>query len=120
MTPTAPAFRPLGARYLVLPDPVVAEEKQIGEYRIERDADTHKKSSSGTIVAVGDCRYLKPGDRVSYGQYSGYEQKLEGTTYLVLQESEILGEILSTPFDAPDLSVPDGPDPSYPLLEQPE
>jgi co-chaperonin GroES (HSP10) len=97
-----PAFRPSGARYLVLPDPVTGEEKQVGEYTISRDQDTHKKSSSGTVVAKGKlCSELNVGDRCSYGQYSGYSQTVEGREYLVLGESEILGELIQTPFDGP-------------------
>lgn len=92
-----PAFRPLGARYLVLPDPVEANATKVGEYTVDRDRDIHKKSSSGTVVCLGGgCMELSRGARISYGQYSGYEQKLEEVTYIVLQENEILGELLQS------------------------
>ena len=95
-----PAFRPLGARYLVLPDEVKGEETQVGEFTVSREKDIHNKSQSGTVVAVGKgCTELKENDHVAYGQYSGYEKKIEGKNYVILQESEILGEILVTPFD---------------------
>lgn len=104
-----PNFRPMGARYLVLPDEVKAEQSQVGDYSIDRGGDSHKHATEGTIVAVGRQDafkepVLRTGDRVLFGQYSGYTQKFSETgetEYLVLQESEILGERFKTPFDAP-------------------
>ena len=101
----APAFRPLGNRYLVLPDESKAEETTVGEYTVSRDKDHHKKSSSGTVIARGKgCTELNVRDRISFGQYNGYAQSVEGVEYLILQESEILGELVATPFDPPDPS----------------
>jgi chaperonin GroES len=34
---------------------------------------------------------LKVGDEVLYGQYSGTEIKLDGSSYLIMRESDIYG-----------------------------
>lgn len=104
------AFTPNGLRYLVFPDPVEAHEEQIGSVLISTQPDPNKKASEGTVVAVGDgdamgasplssseiqprrcCKYTI-GDKLIYGQYSGYEQEFDGEKYKVLAESEILGK----------------------------
>lgn len=109
--PNSVAFIPNGLRYLVFPDPVEAKEEQIGSVVISTQADPNKKASEGTVVAVGDggyvghselslvnCKYAV-GDKLIYGQYSGYVQEFDEVKYLVLAESEILGQRVVTPFD---------------------
>lgn len=95
------AFRPIGARYLVLPDDIKGESEQIGEYTIAREQNIHEKSTVGTVIARGTTctEPLNPGDKVSFGKFSGYEQIVDGKSYIILQESELLGEIVRTPFD---------------------
>ena len=95
-----PFFRPIGNRYLVLPDPIEAESETIGDITLSTPKDPHKQSVEGTIVAKGkSCAELEIGDKVFYGQFSGYDQHLDGTDYKVLQENELLGERIVTPFD---------------------
>ena len=59
--------------------------------------DTAKeKPLKGKVIAVGGGKKdepitLKVGDEVLYGQYSGTEIKLNGTTYLIMRESDIYG-----------------------------
>lgn len=110
------AFTPNGLRYLVFPDPVEAHDERIGSVLISTQADPNKKASEGTVVAVGDggyvghselsllnCKYAV-GDKLIYGQYSGYDQEFDGTKYKVLAESEILGKRVVTPFDEGSLT----------------
>lgn len=100
------AFRPNKGRYLVLPDPVVGQETKIegSEYTIEAARDIHEKPAEGTVIAKGKkCTEYEPGAKVLFGKYSGYEQLFDGTNYLILAETEILGERLVTPFDEPTL-----------------
>src|SRR5918994_1864504 len=62
--------------------------------------DTAKeKPMQGEVIAVGPGRFekdkrvpmeLKVGDRILYGKYSGTEVTLDGDTYLILRESDIL------------------------------
>jgi co-chaperonin GroES (HSP10) len=101
-----PGFRPNKGRYLVLPDAVTAQETKIegSEYTIDVAKDIHEKPSEGTVVARGnECTEFVVGDKVLYGRFSGYEQLFDGKTYLILAETEILGERLVTPFDIHDV-----------------
>ena len=65
--------------------------------------DTAKeKPTQGEIVAVGPGRFekgeripmdLKVGDKVLYGKYSGTEVTVDGETYLILRESDVLAVV---------------------------
>jgi chaperonin GroES len=62
--------------------------------------DTAKeKPQQGEVIAAGPGRYekdkrvpmeVKVGDKILYGKYSGTEVNLDGDTYLILRESDIL------------------------------
>jgi len=97
------AFRPNKLRYLVLPDEVKGHETKIegSEYTIEAAKDIHAKPSEGTVVAKGkECTEYDLGAKVLYGKFSGYDQAFDGTDYLILAETEILGElVVITPFE---------------------
>lgn len=93
-------FRPGGTRYLVLPDPVEEDSVEVGGFSISTGKDAHKKSTTGRVIARGRTATEYAVDStVVYGQYSGYAQKLDGVDHVVLQETEILGELCGTPFD---------------------
>ena len=63
--------------------------------------DTAKeKPQEGIVIAVGTGRHdkgqtiplaVKEGDRVLFGKYSGSEIKIDGETFLIMKEDEILG-----------------------------
>jgi chaperonin GroES len=62
--------------------------------------DTAKeKPQQGEVVAAGPGRFekdkrvpmeVKVGDKILYGKYSGTEVVLDGDTYLILRESDVL------------------------------
>ena len=85
-------LQPLADRVLIEPTP--AEEKTASGIIIP---DTAKeKPLRGTVVAVGNGKKdepmtVKKGDSVLYGQYSGTEIKLDGTSYLIMKEADIYG-----------------------------
>ncbi len=85
-------LQPLADRVLIEPTP--AEEKTASGIIIP---DTAKeKPLRGTVVAAGKGKKdepvtVKEGDVVLYGQYSGTEIKLDGTTYLIMKEADIYG-----------------------------
>lgn len=94
------AFQPLHDRVLV--ERLEAEEKTSGGIIIP---DTAKeKPIEGRIVAVGDgalddCGHLRPmfvrsGDRVLFGKWSGTEVKIDGKDYVIMKESDIMGVFL--------------------------
>ncbi|MBE3583860.1 MAG: co-chaperone GroES [Limnochordaceae bacterium] len=89
-------LKPLADRVVV--KPLEQEEKTKGGIVLP---DTAKeKPQEGEVIAVGPGRLLddgkraapevKVGDRVLFAKYSGTEVTLDGETYLVLRESDIL------------------------------
>jgi chaperonin GroES len=89
-------IRPLQDRLLLRP--VEAEAKTAGGIIIP---DTAKeKPQEGEVVAAGKGRIrddgklvpldVKTGDRVLYGKYSGSEITLDGETYVIVREEDVL------------------------------
>ena len=67
--------------------------------------DTAKeKPQQGEVVAVGPGKLseegkriemeLKVGDKVLYGKYSGTEVTVDGESYLILRESDVLAKVV--------------------------
>jgi chaperonin GroES len=92
-------FRPLHDRVLVQREE--SEEKTAGGIIIP---DTAKeKPMQGKVVSVGtgtrdDQGKVTPldvseGDTILFGKWSGTEIKLDGTDYLIMKESDIMGII---------------------------
>ncbi len=92
-------IKPLHDRVLV--EPLDAEEKTAGGIIIP---DTAKeKPMEGKIVAVGSGSKndegkvtpldVKKGDRILYGKWSDTEVKVDGSDYLIMKESDIMGII---------------------------
>jgi chaperonin GroES len=90
-------FRPLHDRVLVLREE--SEEKTAGGIIIP---DTAKeKPMQGKVIAVGSgardengkvtALDVKEGDTILFGKWSGTEIKLDGTEYLIMKESDIMG-----------------------------
>ena len=90
-------FRPLHDRVLV--EREESDEKSAGGIIIP---DTAKeKPMQGKIIAVGSGIKddqgkvspldVKAGDTVLFGKWSGTEIKLEGTDYIIMKESDIMG-----------------------------
>ena len=92
-------FRPLHDRVVVRR--IEQEEKTTGGIIIP---DTAKETpQEGEILAVGPgvrddqgrvhALDVKVGDRVLFGKWSGTEIKLDGSEFLVMKESDIVGVI---------------------------
>lgn len=88
------SFKPLADRVLI--EPAAAEQVTASGIIIP---DTAKeKPLRGTVIAAGDGKKDEPmsvkvGDSVIYGQYSGTEIKIDGSTFLIMRESDIYGII---------------------------
>ncbi len=87
-------IKPLADRVLV--KPAAAEEKTIGGIIIPDSAK--EKPLKGEVIAVGhgtkdEEMHLKQGDTVLYGKYAGTELELEGQTYLIMRQSDVLAVI---------------------------
>jgi len=87
-------FKPNEDRVLV--EAAAAEEKTASGIIIP---DTAKeKPQQGKVVAVGPGFKDKPvtvkeGETVLYGKYSGTEITIDGTEYLIMRNSDILGTL---------------------------
>ncbi|WP_303644323.1 co-chaperone GroES [uncultured Parabacteroides sp.] len=86
--------KPLSDRVLILPNP--AEEKTAGGLIIP---DTAKeKPLAGKVVAVGPGTSevkmeVSVGDQVLYGKYAGQELQIDGESYLIMKQNDILAII---------------------------
>jgi chaperonin GroES len=90
-------FRPLHDRVVV--KRIDAEQKTKGGIIIPDSAK--EKPSQGEVVAVGPGGRdesgklipidVKAGDVVLFGKWSGTEVKIDGTEYLIMKESDIMG-----------------------------
>jgi len=89
----ATKIEPLGARVLVLP--LEGESQSPGGVLLPETAK--EKPQQGTIEAVGDeeemMTDLKVGDLVLFPKYTGTEIKIEGKTYLLMNEDDVLARI---------------------------
>ena len=87
-------IKPLADRVLV--KPAAAEEKTVSGIIIPDSAK--EKPLKGEVIATGNGTkdeemVVKKGDNVLYGKYAGTEIELEGTTYLIMRQSDILAKI---------------------------
>ena len=90
-------FRPLHDRVVV--KRLTADEKTAGGIIIPDTAQ--EKPMQGEVVAVGSGGRdeagklipveVKAGDKVLFGKWSGTEVKIDGTEYLIMKESDIMG-----------------------------
>lgn len=88
-----------------LADRVLVERKEEDEQKSAGGIiipDTAKeKPQTGTVVAIGEGARkdsgelipltVKVGDSILFGKYSGTDVKLNGSEYLIMRESDILG-----------------------------
>lgn len=91
------ALKPLGDRVVVK---VIEEEEQRTAGGIVLPDTAKEKPQKGEVIAVGSGKLLdngervplevKVGDRVVFAKYGGTEVKLNGETYTILRESDIL------------------------------
>jgi chaperonin GroES len=86
-------IEPLGARVLILP--LEGEAQSPGGVLLPETAK--EKPQQGMVEAVGDeeemITDLKVGDRVLFPKYTGTEIKLDGKTYLLMNEEDVLARI---------------------------
>lgn len=94
------SIKPLGDRLVVKPSEEAADK--VGSLYIPDAAK--EKPLEGTIVVLGTGKKKKVGgdavafdvsvgDKVLYGKYSGTEIKVDGDTYLMMHEGDVLAVI---------------------------
>ena len=91
--------RPLGDRVLVQP----LDEQETKQGGIIIPDTAKEKPQEGTVVALGTGKVnedgkkveftVKKGDKVLISKYGGTEIKVDGESYLIMREDDILGII---------------------------
>jgi len=94
-----PNIKPLGYRVLVKP----LEEKEISKGGIIIPDSAKEKPQEAQVVALGTGKRdddgklveftVKVGDKVLVSKYGGTEVKVEGESYTIMREDDILGII---------------------------
>lgn len=84
-------IKPLSDRVLI--EPAAAEQVTLGGIIIPDSAK--EKPLKGIVKATGNGTkdeemIVKVGDQVLYGKYAGTEIEVEGITYLMMRQSDIL------------------------------
>jgi chaperonin GroES len=87
-------IKPLGDRVVV--EPAMAEQKTASGIIIPDSAK--EKPSQGTVVAVSEADEdrtpkVNVGDRILYGKFTGTEIEVDGNSYLIMSEADILAII---------------------------
>jgi len=83
-------FKPLGDRLLVK----TVEETNTTASGIIIPDNAKEKPNRAEVVAIGsEVEDVNVGDTVVYGKYSGTELVLDGSDYIVLELSDVLGVI---------------------------
>jgi len=91
-------FRPLNDRILI-----ERFEEELNPVGIIIPDNAKEKPTRGKVIAVGKGKQLDNGticsllvkcnDIVVFGKYAGYEVKVDGKEYIVMNEADILGVI---------------------------
>ncbi|VVM04948.1 10 kDa chaperonin [Methylacidimicrobium cyclopophantes] len=93
-----PNIRPLGDRVLVK----LIEEQETKKGGIIIPDTAKEKPQEATVVAVGPGRLeegkripieLKKGDRILISKYGGTEVKIDGESYQILREDDVLAVV---------------------------
>ena len=89
-------LKPLYDRVVVLPN----DDKTLSNSGIVLPETSREKPQIGVVVAVGDGENfdgvetkikVNIGDKILFEKYAGTELKLEGKTYIVLRQIDIVG-----------------------------
>ena len=89
-------LKPLFDRVVILPE----QKENVTSSGIILPQTSQEAPQIGKIVAVGDGESLeldrsnmkvKVGDRVLYNKYAGNEIKLDGETYIVMRQIDLVG-----------------------------
>jgi len=83
-------FTPLGERLLVKS---VEESNTTASGIIIPDNAKEKPNRAEVIAVSNEVEDVKVGDTIVYGKYAGTELVLDGTEYIVLDLSDVLGVI---------------------------
>ena len=86
-------LQPMGTRVLI--QPLEQESKTASGLLLPESAK--EKPQTGLVVAIGDDEDIKlaVNDKVLFAKYSSTEFKMDGSDYLLLESSDVLGKFLN-------------------------
>jgi chaperonin GroES len=97
--PDIPVLKPLYDKVIIRRDKTVQQPQSL----IFIPETVQEKINQGTVIAVGEGKMsdegvfkelqTKPGDRVLFGKYNGFEVVFNGEELLVMREEEIFALI---------------------------
>ena len=89
-------IKPLFDRVIILPK----QDNTTNKYGIVLPETSQERPQIGEIVAVGDGENIdndkvgmkvKVGDKVIFSKYAWTELKLDGTTYIIMRQIDVIG-----------------------------
>ncbi|KAI7844797.1 hypothetical protein COHA_001677 [Chlorella ohadii] len=78
---------PVGDRVFVKAEE--AESKTVGGILLPSSAQ--KRPTQGTVESAGSAKAVKAGDKVVYSKYAGTELEVQGGSYVLLKEDDVIG-----------------------------
>lgn len=91
-------IKPLYDRVVIEPN----KDENITKFGIVLPETSQERPQTGVVVAVGDGESVdndkkgmkvSVGDKVLFNKYAGVELKLDGTTYIIMRQIDIIGVI---------------------------
>lgn len=89
-------IQPLGDNVVITPEKKSEKTKtESGIYLPESATNENERPQMGKVVAVGDSEKItfKKGQKVIYSRYSGTEVVMDGTTYLIVKNDDVLAVV---------------------------
>ncbi|KAL4858802.1 chaperonin [Chlorella vulgaris] len=80
---------PVGDRVFVKTEE--AEATTVGGILLPSSAQ--KRPTQGTVQSAGGAKGVKSGDKVVYSKYAGTELELQGDTFVLLKEDDVIGTL---------------------------
>jgi len=89
-------IQPLKDNVLIIPEKKEEKTKtEAGIFLPENSVEENEKPQIGKVAAIGDSEKIKvkKGQRVIYSKYAGTEVLMDGETYLLVKNEDILAVI---------------------------
>lgn len=86
-------IKPLKDNVLIVPEKKTEKNKtESGIFLPESSTNDQERPQIGKVMAIGDSEKIKvkKGQRIIYNKYSGTEVLMEGTTYLIVKNEDVL------------------------------
>jgi chaperonin GroES len=83
-------IKPKGARVLI----EIILESDVSPGGIFLPKEVQEKTDIAIIKEIGEVKDLKVGDKVVYDKFAGVPIKIDGKSYLVIREADIIATVI--------------------------